>query len=67
MAYREENVKGLKRYLEDDIEMGETYCIPLPRHIGGDWNEQMYDIAVADRPIKKSVVVFKPYIRPVKH
>ena len=59
--YSYEEVKGLKRYLEEDIEAGERYCIPLPRHVGGDWNEQRYDIAVADKPIPKSGVRFTPY------
>ena len=52
--YSYEEVKGLKRLYEDDIEAGEKYCIPLPRWYGGDWNEQQFDILVADKPIKKA-------------
>ncbi len=63
--YSYEEVKGLKRYLEEDIEAGEKYCIPLPRATGGDWYEQQYDIAVADKPIPKSGVRFTPYFSNV--
>ena len=63
--YSYEEVKGLKRLHEENIEAGEKYCIPLPRHIGGDWNEQQYDIAVADKPIPKSGVRFTPYLSNV--
>ena len=59
--YSYEEVKGLKCLHEEDIEAGERYCIPLPRATGGDWNEQQYDIAVADKPIPKSGVRFTPY------
>ena len=59
--YSYEEVKGLKRLHEEDIEAGEKYCIPLPRASGGDWYEQQYDIAVADKPIPKSGVRFMPY------
>lgn len=63
--YSYEEVKGLKCLHEDDIEVGERYCIPLPRATGGDWNEQQYDIAVADKPIPKSGVRFTPYLSNV--
>lgn len=63
--YSYEEVKGLKRYSEEDIEAGETYCIPLPRVSGGDWYEQLYDIAVADKPIPASGVRFTPYFSNV--
>ena len=63
--YSYEEVKGLKRLHEEDIEAGEKYCIPLPRATGGDWNEQQYDIAVADKPIPKSGVRFTPYLSNV--
>lgn len=63
--YSYEEVKGLKRLHEEDIEAGEKYCIPLPRLYGGDWNEQQYDIAVADKPIPKSGVRFTPYLSNV--
>lgn len=63
--YSYEEVKGLKCYLEEDIEAGEKYCVPLPRLYGGDWNEQQYDIAVADKPIPKSGVRFTPYLSNV--
>ena len=61
--YSYEEVKGLKRLYEDDIEAGEKYCIPLPRWYGGDWNEQQFDILVADKPIKKSGIRFGPYFK----
>lgn len=63
--YSYEEVKGLKCLHEEDIEAGEKYCIPLPRATGGDWNEQQYDIAVADKPIPKSGVRFTPYFSNV--
>ena len=63
--YSYEEVKGLKRLHEEDIEAGEKYCIPLPRATGGDWYEQQYDIAVADKPIPKSSVRFTPYLSNV--
>lgn len=54
-------VKGLKVIYEDDIEVGETYCFPIPRWLGNS-DEQVYDTAVATKRIKKSGVRFMPYV-----
>ena len=55
-------VKGLKRLHEEAIEAGEEYCFPLPRYLGGNWDEQMYSTAIAEHRIEKSGVIFMPYI-----
>ena len=54
-------VKGLKVLYEDDIEVGEIYCFPIPRWLGHS-DEQVYDTAVATKRIKKSGVRFMPYV-----
>jgi hypothetical protein len=53
-------VKGLKVLYEDDIEVGETYCFPIPRWLSNS-DEQVYDTAVATKRIKKRGVSFMPY------
>ena len=63
MAYKtREQVKGMKQLGVDIIEKGEEYCYSLPRCIGGDWYEQMYDTAIAKERMEPEGIVFAPYI-----
>ena len=70
MKYKtREQVKGMKQLGVDIIEKGEEYCFSLPRCIGGDWDgisgdwdEQMYDTAIAEKRMEPSGIVFAPYI-----
>ena len=63
MKYKtREQVKGMKQLGVDIIEKGEEYCYSLPRCFGGDWDEQMYDTAIAEKRMEPSGIVFAPYI-----
>lgn len=57
-----EAIKGIKEFEVEDIKAGERFYMPLPRELGGDMNEQKYQLGVALKDIPATKVVLKPYI-----
>ena len=57
-----EEIKGLKEFEVEPIKAGERFYIPLPWQLGGDMNEQKYQLGVALKDIPATKTVLKPYI-----
>lgn len=57
-----EEIKGLKEFEVEPIKAGERFYIPLPWQLGGDMNEQKYQLGVALKDIPATKIVLKPYI-----
>lgn len=57
-----EEIKGLKEFEVEPIKVGERFYIPLPWRLGGDMDEQKYQLGVALKDIPATKTVLKPYI-----
>lgn len=61
-ARGQEEIKGLKEFEVEPIKTGERFYIPLPWQLGGDMDEQKYQIGVALKDIPATKTVIQPYI-----
>ena len=61
-ARNREEIKGLKEFEVEPIKAGERFYIPLPWQLGGDMNEQKYQLGVALKDIPATKMILKPYI-----